>query len=46
MYEVKLYEANGKQYVRFEDVRVELEDREKATKFVIELLKETGRMGY
>lgn len=46
MYQVKVYELKNEWVVEFERVRVSFETEKQANKFVIELLKETGRIGY
>lgn len=46
MYEIKVYECKDKWIVEFENVKVSFDKEKQATKFVLEMLKDTGRIGY
>lgn len=48
MYNIRVEETSTKVgvYVCFDNVKVYFEDENKANKFIIDLLKETGRIGY
>lgn len=48
MYDIRFEESSTKMgvYVIFDSVRIYFEDIEKANKFIIDLLKDTGRIGY
>lgn len=48
MYSIRVEDTSTKigVYVLFDDVKIYFDDEEKANKFIIEFLKETGRIGY
>lgn len=48
MYNVRIEETSNRigVYVIFDNVKIFFEDPEKANKFIIDLLKDTGRIGY
>ena len=48
MYNIKVVDTPTKTgvFVYFDNVKIFFEDPEKANKFILELLKDTGRIGY
>lgn len=48
MYNIRVEETSTKigVYVVFDNVKIFFEDETKANKFILDLLKETGRIGY